>query len=75
MKDMFGQEVKVGSFIAYGKSDRIDPIHTGVITWINEEKQEYGVLGTGNKKEGKSYIGWKNRLIVLPDEYKEMVSE
>ena len=69
--DKRGTPLEVGQYIVYGKSDRDNPLNTGIIVDITEWYIE--VRGDGNVKTGKlkaSHWGpYQSRIIVLPDEY------
>lgn len=66
-KDMRGVKIKVGDTVAYGKSDRYDPIRIGSIVTITDKHIE--VLGRGAPKSGIIPAYHSNRIIVLPESY------
>ena len=66
-KDMRGVRIEVGNVVAYGKSDRYDPIRIGNIVAITDKHIE--VLGRGAPKSGIIPAYHSNRIIVLPDNY------
>lgn len=65
--DKRGVVIEVGDTIAYGKSDRYDPIRIGVVVAIAEAHIE--VLGRGSPKSGMIPNYHANRIIVLPEDY------
>lgn len=65
--DKRGVEIVVGDIIAYGKSDRYDPIRIGNVVTITEEYIE--VLGRGAPKSGMLPSYHSDRIVVLPDDY------
>ena len=65
MKDMLGNTIKDGDPVAFGQSDRHNPINVGIV-----EKVEEGVvyiLAKGNCK--LSPISYSDKVIVLPKDY------
>lgn len=71
LKDLRGVELSIGDVVAYGKSDRNNPINIGTIVDITEE--DICILGRGNSKVGKLCHWAQDRLIVLPSDYIEEV--
>jgi len=79
MKDHFGREIKVGDLVVYGKSDRHHPVNVGVVVELIPEELEVKVLGHDKTKPGSlrapygPWDGRNERIVVLPDSYKEML--
>jgi len=75
MKDFYGKEIKSGDLVVYGKADRNRPLMVGYILSVNEEDGHWGtvtVQGIKNSKPGTiSGFQIEQRIVVLPDEYKE----
>lgn len=65
--DKRGVKLEVGQTIAYGKSDRCDPIRIGVVVSITEKHIE--VVSRGASKFGMIPNFHADRIIVLPDDY------
>lgn len=65
--DKRGIVIEVDDVIAYGKSDRYDPIRIGVVLKTSEDYIE--VLGRASPKSGMIPSYHANRIIVLPDDY------
>lgn len=70
--DIFGNEIKVGSFVVYGKSSAWTPLAVGEVVDIKEDNIK--VLGHGNSRTGTTFYH-KGKIIVLPDYYKELLEE
>jgi hypothetical protein len=71
LKDLRGVTLSVGDIVAYGKSDRNNPINIGTIVDITEK--DICILGKGNSKVGKLCHWAQDRLIVLPNNYLEEI--
>lgn len=69
MNDLRGVNISIDDVVAYGKSNRDNPINIGKVVDITEDYVE--ILGKGNMKTGKIPRFHSNRIIVLPDEYLE----
>lgn len=66
---MRGIDISVGDTVAYGKSNRDDPINIGIVDSIHND--EIWILGVGNVKIGKIPAFHSERIIVLPKGYEE----
>lgn len=68
---MFGRELTVGDVVAYGKSNRDNPINVGVIVNLYYKgKDDIEIIGFNNKRPGiLPYWESDRRIVLLPPEY------